>query len=60
MNIYEKNGYENRKDYLKSLSDEYAVPYDVVRFFADTMKGEEFDGLLNILEDAERMFEELE
>lgn len=24
-NIYQENGYENRKDYLKSVADEYGI-----------------------------------
>ena len=58
FNPYIENGYENRKDYLESLSEDYGVPLDVVYSLADMMPGEEFDGLVSALEDAEGMFEE--
>lgn len=59
-NVYQKNGYESREDYLKCMSEDYGVPLEVVKSLADMMPGEEFDGLINILEDAEGMFEEEE
>ena len=56
MNIYQKNGYKDRNDYLECLSEDYGVPLDVVYSLADMMPGEEFDGLITALEDAEGMF----
>lgn len=51
-NIYENNGYKDRDDYLRSLSDEYGVPLHVVINVADLLgEGEDFDGLLVALED---------
>lgn len=58
QNIYQENGYENRKDYLRCMSEDYNVQLDVVESLADMLVGEEFDGLINALEDAEGIFEE--
>ena len=54
-NAYIQNGYKDRDDYLQSLSDEYGVPIETVYSLADMLEGEEFDGLISALEDAERM-----
>jgi hypothetical protein len=55
-NIYQENGYENRKDYLECLSEDYGVPLDIVYSLADLLgKNEDFDGLISALEDAETM-----
>ena len=56
-NVYQRNGYKDRKDYLQCMSEEYGVPIEVVYTLADLMPGEEFDGLISSLEDAEVMFE---
>lgn len=56
---YKENGYENREHYLQCMSDDYGVPLEVVMELADLMPGEEFDGLVNALEDAEGMFVEM-
>ena len=55
-NIYLQNGYDNRDDYLQCLADDYGIPLDFVHSLADMLKGEEFDGLISALEDAEDMF----
>jgi hypothetical protein len=53
MCIYEDNGYENRKDYLRSMADWYGVAPDQVDFLADILgPSEDFDGLISTLEDA--------
>jgi len=59
MSVYIKKGYTNRKDYLRSLADEYCVPCEAV-FALAAMLGpdEDFDGLVTSLEDAEGMFDE--
>lgn len=57
-NIYQRNGYKNREDYLNCMSEDYGVPLEVVCDLADMMPGEEFDGLVVALEDAEGMFDE--
>ena len=52
MNVYIENGYENRQDYLESLSEEYDVDYDTVVDIAMLLgKNEDFDGLVTALED---------
>lgn len=52
--IYQKNGYKNRRDYLMSLSEEYGVPYDAVYAAAQTLgPDEDFDGLISMIEDWE-------
>lgn len=51
-NIYNEMGYKNRKDYLKSLSEEYGVPLDTVYALASVLgSGEDFDMLVTELED---------
>lgn len=56
MNIYEREGYKNRKEYLQSLVANFGLPENVV-FTAASMlgKNEDFDGLISMLEDAEMM-----
>ena len=50
MNEYQANGYANRKEYLKSLCEEY--PKDIVYMLADLLgSSEDFDGLVTSLED---------
>jgi len=56
--VYLQNGFKNRHDYLQCMSEDYGVPLDVVYSLADIMPGEDFDGLISALEDAEGMFEE--
>ena len=54
-NAYIQNGYKDRDDYLQCMSDDYGVPIEVVYSLADMLEGEEFDGLVSALEDAENM-----
>lgn len=57
-NLYSKLGFKNRKEYLDDLAIEYEIPNDVVYACADSLgEGEDFDGLLSMLEDAVDMFE---
>jgi len=50
--IYKEYGYESRKDYLKSLSDEYGIDFATVNYLADVLgETEDFDGLITTLED---------
>jgi len=58
QNIYQQNGYENRDYYLKCLSEDYDLPLEFVYNLAEMLEGEEFDGLISALEDAEGEFEE--
>ena len=55
-NIYQENGYKNRKDYFNCLADEFDVPITTVLLLADMLgPNEDFDGLVSALEDAENM-----
>lgn len=52
MSIYTEHGYANRKEYLKSLSEDYGIPLEVVYAIADVYgPNEDFDGLVTELED---------
>jgi len=53
-NIYIENGYESRKDYLISLSDDFGIDKSIVFSIASMLGSEEdFDGLISMLEDYE-------
>lgn len=55
-NPYVLNGYENRREYLKSLSEDFGVPYETVVMLAQMLgPSEDFDGLVTALEDYEDM-----
>ena len=55
-NIYEEKGYADREDYLNNLADTYGVDFQVVKVLADTLgESEDFDGLVNMVEDAAEM-----
>ncbi len=57
-NIYEEKGYTDREDYLNNLADTYGVDFQVVKVLADTLgEIEDFDGLVNMVEDAADMEE---
>lgn len=52
--IYQDNGYQDRSDYLMGLADEYGLDEVTVLEVADLLgEDEDFDGLLNTLQDAE-------
>lgn len=52
MNVYQQNGYKDRKEYLMSLAELYDMSYENVYAVADLYGPEEdFDGLVNTLED---------
>ena len=54
MNIYQENGYENRQEYLECLAEDYGQPLGVVMAVARLLgENEDFDGLVNVLEDME-------
>ena len=57
-NIYQEHGYENRKDYLNSLAEDFGIDVDVVYSMASMLgKSEDFDGLVTSLEDyADQMY----
>lgn len=53
-NIYKENGYENRKEYLESLAEDYGIDYGTVAMLASMLgASEDFDGLISTLEDYE-------
>ncbi len=57
MNIYQREGFKNRKEYLKDLALNFRLPEDVVFMTADMLgPDEDFDGLISSLEDAEHFF----
>lgn len=52
MTVYEENGFTSRKEYLKSLAEDYDMEYNTVVLLATTLgETEDFDGLLTALED---------
>jgi hypothetical protein len=56
-NVYQENGYINRKDYLESMASEYNCPLDVVVSIAEMLgENEDFDGLVSSLEDWENEY----
>lgn len=53
-NIYIENGYQSRKEYLISLSDDFGIDKSIVFSIASMLGSEEdFDGLISMLEDYE-------
>lgn len=55
-NIYQENGYKDRKDYLNTMAEEFDVPITVVLSIANMLgPNEDFDGLISALEDAENI-----
>ena len=52
MNIYQENGYENRREYLECLADDFGVDESIVFELAALLgPSEDFDGLVAMLED---------
>jgi len=52
VDIYQEKGYRDRKHYLRSLADNYDVPYKVVLSIAEFLgPNEDFDGLITEIED---------
>ena len=52
MNIYQENWYENRKEYLECLAEDFGINSQVVFELAFLLGPEEdFDGLVTMLED---------
>jgi predicted 3-demethylubiquinone-9 3-methyltransferase (glyoxalase superfamily) len=50
--IYKQNGYENRKDYLECLADDFGIDFQIVVNMAQILgQDEDFDGLITALED---------
>lgn len=56
MQVLKENGYDNIKEYLHDLADEYDVPYSaVVSLYQLLGEQELFDGLVSAVQDAEGM-----
>lgn len=56
MSLYTDNGYKNRDDYLRCMSEDYAVPLDVVVMLAQLLgENEDFDGLVTSLVERRRL-----
>ena len=56
-NVYNKNGFADREEYLEDLADNYCLSYDTVYTLAQVLgENEDFDGLINALEDMEMGF----
>lgn len=52
MSIYTDLGYENRKEYLISLAEDYEIEKETVFSIAYLLgSNEDFDGLINAIED---------
>ena len=52
MTVYEKNGWDNREDYLRGQAEYYDLSYQEVKTIADMLgESEDFDGLVSSLED---------
>jgi len=52
MDIYKNNGYENRKDYLNQLAEEYEIDLNTVYAVASILgPNEDFDGLITSIQD---------
>jgi hypothetical protein len=56
VNVYQRNGYGSRTEYLESLADEHGISFETVSDLADLLgEVEDFDGLVNACQDAEAM-----
>lgn len=56
IQVLKENGYDNIKEYLHDLADEYDVPYSVVVSLYNCLGDQElFDGLVSAVQDAEGM-----
>ena len=54
MNAYQEEGYENRRDYLKGLAEDFGVSEELVFTLGDILgPNEDFDGLVTEIEDLE-------
>ena len=52
MSIYQDNGFENRREYLASLAEDFGLPFETVLNVAYMLgRSEDFDALVTTLED---------
>jgi hypothetical protein len=57
-NVYTRNGYKNRAEYLESLGAEYSIDDWTVTCLADMLgESEDFDGLIVALDDYSDMLD---
>jgi hypothetical protein len=55
-NVYQQNGFSNRKEYLISLAEDFGVSKNKVFALASMLgESEDFDGLVTTIEDMEMM-----
>ncbi len=51
-NVYKQNGFKDRRDYLKSVADDFGTDMMVVTGIAEILgENEDLDGLISALED---------
>lgn len=51
-NIYQREGFQDRADYLRNLADDYEVDLEAVALLADMLgPNEDFDGLVSMVQD---------
>ena len=51
--VYQRNGYEDREEYLSCLADDTGIALSTVLALADLLgPSEDFDGLVSAVEDA--------
>ena len=54
MNIYQSEGFANRREYLEDLADNFGIDVKTVFTLASILgSNEDFDGLVTALEDFE-------
>jgi len=52
VSIYQDNGFENRREYLASLAEDFGLPFETVLNVAYMLgRSEDFDALVTTLED---------
>ena len=52
MSIYTDKGYENRKDYIQTIADDYGVDlFQVVELATLLGPEEDFDGLISMIDE---------
>ena len=59
-NIYQDKGYKDRKAYLEEVANMHRVPIEAVYSIASALgPGEDFDGLIAMIEDFGSAYEDL-
>ena len=59
QDIYQRNGYANRREYLESLAANFGVDMSIVFLLASVLgSNEDFDGLVSELEDYANLYGE--